>query len=390
MVSRDCMQDTNKIYIFALAATGNGISGGDRIFIEFAKRWSKKNAIDIYTSRAGKRMCDALNLPSIVTVHDFSFDLAEYLSKVLFGIYLGLKLKIESEAMVYSASEFWMDSLPPFILKLRFPKIRWVAAWYQTAPNPIDGFSGGRYRFSALFYWLAQLPIKPLIANFADYVLVNNDSEKLQFPKLNSQNRAVVVLGAINLEEINTYILHHKSSIKNYDAVFQGRFHPQKGVVELIDIWKEVVAQMPTAKLVMIGDGPLMSDVRSRIKDLGLEKNIDLLGYVFDGDLKYKTFSQSKIVVHPALYDSGGMASAEAMAFGLPCVGFDLKAYNDYYPQGMIKVPLGDLKKFSEEIIQLLRNDRNRSLLAKRAVNMLKENWSWEKKAAEIYAKITR
>jgi glycosyltransferase involved in cell wall biosynthesis len=174
---------------------------------------------------------------------------------------------------------------------------------------------------------------------------------------------------------------------KIYDAVFQGRFHPQKGVVELIEIWRRVVEKIPEAKLVMIGDGPLMKNVKLKIKNLKLESNIELLGYVFDGDEKYKTFSQSKIVVHPALYDSGGMASAEAMAFGLPCVGFNLKSYISYYPKGMIKVKVGDLNAFSDTIIRLLRDERFRNRIGGEAENVVKKDWSWEKRSEELLNK---
>jgi glycosyltransferase involved in cell wall biosynthesis len=154
--------------------------------------------------------------------------------------------------------------------------------------------------------------------------------------------------------------------------------------VELIDIWKEVVNKLPQAKLAMIGDGPLKKVVEDRIKNLRLEKNIKLFGYVFDGDEKFKIFSQSKIVVHPAFYDSGGMASAEAMAFGLPCVGFNLKAYESYYPKGMVKVKIGDIKKFSAEIVKLLQNDTYRKKTSAEAVEMIENNWSWETRAQNI------
>ena len=34
------------------------------------------------------------------------------------------------------------------------------------------------------------------------------------------------------------------------------------------------------------------------------------------------------------------LVAQEAMAFVIPCVGFNLKAYESYYPKGMIKVPI--------------------------------------------------
>ena len=176
---------------------------------------------------------------------------------------------------------------------------------------------------------------------------------------------------------------------KIYEAVFQGRFHPQKGVVELIKIWRLVVNKIPKAKLVMIGDGPLMESVKLEIRNLKLEDNIRLLGYVFDGDEKYKLFAQSKIVVHSAFYDSGGMASAEAMAFGLPCVGFDLPAYDSYYPQGMVKAPISNLESFAKNVISLLDNPNLRDKIGREAVSMIYKNWSWDKRAQEVLNKIT-
>lgn len=373
-------------HFFALAAQGSGISGGDRIFIEFARRWQKKSKVTIYVNEEGREMCRRQNLMAngqwlrykILKTDNwcrFGFVIC-YFARIVRSIVLALRLTINHQPLtiIYSASEFWMDSLPALILKLRYPKITWLAAWYQTAPSPLT------HPWS-LFYWLAQLPIKPIISKFADFVLVNNEEEKKQFPKLNKNNKVIVVLGAVDLEKIKNYKLKIKNLPKVYDAVFQGRFHPQKGVVELVDIWKKVVEKKPDAKLAMIGDGPLMQDVRFKIHDLRLDKNIKLFGYVFDGDKKYKIFAQSKIVVHPAFYDSGGMAAAEAMAFGIPAVGFNLKSYNSYYPEGMIKVDVGNLELFSGAVFELLTNDKKRNILGQEALNMINSSWSWRKRA---------
>lgn len=394
------------IYILALAATGSGISGGDRIFIEFARRWSRDNSVMIYVSEDGYEMCrrckvEISNIKFLISKMESwrrNGFVVNYFAKIIKGVRIGLSLKIENhqDTIIYSASEFWMDSLPAFILKLRFSKIKWVAAWFQTAPNPIVGFSEGErknsYKINALFYWLAQIPVKPLIQNLAGFVLINNEEEKKQFPKLAKKDRAIVVQGAVDLLSIkNWYKKNSKKELpKIYDAVFEGRFHPQKGVVELIDIWKLVVNSKPDAKLAMIGDGPLMNNVRSRISKLNLENNITIFGYVFDGSEKYKIFSQSKVVVHPAFYDSGGMATAEAMAFGLPGVGFDLKSFKSYYPKGLIKVSTGNLKSFADQVLNLLENTKMRERVGKEAKSMVWASWSWDQRAKEVLYKLGR
>lgn len=397
------MKDKTNIHIIALAALGKGLSGGDRIFIELARRWSKTNLINLYVWEEGKLMCQREKLSgkflriNLIKVGNFSklgFILT-YFYRIFLGIVLGMKLKINDGAFVYSASEFWMDFIPGLLLKLRYPKIKWMSAWLQTAPNPLIGFAEGRrrnlYRLNAFLYWFMQQPVKPLILKFADFILVNNELEKKQFPKLLKQDKIIVVQGAVNIAATAKYISLHKSpKIKKYLAVFQGRFHPQKGVVELIDIWELVTQNDRSARLAMIGDGPLMPKVRKRIRELGLERNIDLFGYLHDGDKKYSIFSNSMIVVHPAFYDSGGMASGEVMVFGLPCVGFNLESYSYYYPKGMLKVPIGDYNAFSETILKLANDKEKYQKISQAAKEEIRKEWSWDYRAKQLLDAITK
>jgi len=395
--------DIKELHIFALASHGNGISGGDRIWIELTRRWSKKFPITVHIWGEGRQMAQRQNLKESEDLRFKIYDLGFvcnfgfvicYLARILKGIHLGLTWKPLKSSIInhksvylYNASEFWMDAFPCILLKMRYPKINWIATWYQTAPNPFKGFSekerqGSTYKLRALAYWLTQLPVKPLIKKYADKVIVNNESERKQFPN----NKTIVLIGAVPLDGIKNYNLRFKNKEKKWDAVFQGRFHPQKGVVELITIWKKVVQLKPNAKLAMIGNGPLMDEVVRAIKKEKLDENVKLFGFVFDGDEKYKIFSESKMVLHPAFYDSGGMATAEAMAFGIPAVGFNLKAYDSYYPKGMIKVK--DEKEFAQTIVMLLDDAKRREKIGKEARDLIEKNYSWEYRADEILNKI--
>lgn len=87
--------------------------------------------------------------------------------------------------------------------------------------------------------------------------------------------------------------------------------------------------------------------------------------------------------MHPAIYDSGGMAACEAMACGLPGVSFDLPALKTYYPKGMIKTPCYDLKAFAENILKLLADEKLYKRTAKDALEWAKE-WDWDKKAEDL------
>lgn len=391
-------------HIFANAALGKGLSGGDRIFIEFAKRLKQNHQVVIHVWQEGFEMCRRENLIEGVSFKlinvgrwcKFGFAIC-YFVRIIKAVWSALLTSFDNPngVILYSASEFWMDSLPGLVLKLRYPEAKWIVGSFQAAPNPLKGFTEGfrenTYRLSAFANWLVQFSVKPLVKRWADLVLVNNELERKQFVTLDKQQKVLVVLGAVNTDRINDFIAKEGNRLpKFYDAVFQGRFHPQKGVVELIEIWKRVAEKLPGAKLAMIGDGLLMNSVKNRIKRLGLEENIKLFGYVFDGDQKYRIFSQSKIVVHPSFFDSGGMASAEAMAFGIPCVGFNLDSYKSYYPKGMVKVNTGDLNLFAKAIIELLSDQRKRKEIGKEAQKLIQENWNWDHRVDRLLALLNK
>lgn len=393
------MHTIKELHIIALASHGVGISGGDRIWIELTRRWQKHFPVKVHTWKEGVEMAERQSLNEQKTISNkqrlrfikykvpfcnLGFVIC-YLARIVQGTWIGLTIKLQNsdDVYIYNASEFWMDAIPCILLKIRFSKVTWVATWYQTAPNPFKGFSekersGESYKFTALLYWLTQFPVKPFITRYADFVIVNNDDERKQF----TGKKTVVLIGAVPLDGIKNYELRSKNNTKKYDAVFQGRFHAQKGVEELIEIWKDVVVIMPSARLAMIGDGPLMYTVKSKIKKFKLESNIDLFGFLFDGKKKYDIFANSKMVLHPSFFDSGGMATAEAMAFGIPAIGFDLKAYESYYPKGMVKVKTEE--EFAKVILKLLKDEKLRNKVGKEAKDLIERKYSWDQRAKEV------
>jgi glycosyltransferase involved in cell wall biosynthesis len=391
-----------EIHIIANASSldkrSAALSGGDRIYIELARSWAQTGcAVNVYFWEEGLKMCrDVYNLPG-VTYHLWTAKVIQklpfvigYFYRIVSGVLHALFLKLPGEPIVYSASDFWQDSLPALILKCKNRKIRWIAGFYLFAPQfwrKSSPYRGWRF-FIGMGHWLMQQPVYYSIKRYADMVFVTSapDSDLFVTRKRTKEN-IVVIQGGVTIEPSKEYLASGKVvplHNRRYDACFIGRFHPQKGVLELIGIWQKVCRKNPKAKLAMIGIGGLEKEIRAKIARLGLSGNIELLGFK-DGNEKYEIFKQSKIVVHPAVYDSGGMAAAEAMAWGLPGVSFDLEALKTYYPEGMLKTPCFDLDKFAENIITLLTDERLYEALSRKALRLIQEEWDWEKRAQEIY-----
>jgi len=391
------------------------LSGGERIFIEFARRWAQRgHQINIFTSREGGIVCSRYNLDKGDNIHltiwsgcknnkhEFSlwFSVLVYIHRTIEGSLKAMKMSKsfnDPKSIIFSSSPFWPDLVPSLLMKKRTKKARLIVGFYLFAPNPFKGgyrtWYKNRFEFStfkdwsrALVLWINHIPAYWQVKKHADVVFVTNEMDRHRFitQKL-VPDRVIAVQGGVDTK---TPMLVREPKNKEYDAVFVGRFHPQKGVLELIDIWGYICEIRKNAKLVMIGNGPLEKDVEQRIDDLGLRRNISLCGFK-DGVEKIRIFKSSRVVLHPAVYDSGGMAACEAMVCGLPGVSFDLPALKTYYPQGMIKTPVGDLKKFAENIINLLEDKELYEKTRKDAIDWA-QNWDWDKRADKILDKILK
>lgn len=363
------------------------LSGGDRIFIELARQWARAgHEVVIFTTGDGERLCRSYGLDDVVyeTIEapHGSLGLSYYLRtrRALAKI---RRLESPRFDVVYSASDFFPDVLVARALKRRCPAALWVAGFYLFAPAPFSSGSPyrGLKRFKGIAYYLLQRPMYKRVNKEADIVFVTSQPDVSAFDR-GGGRPVFVVRGGVDMAPARSYAQSGQSPEKIYDAVFVGRFHYQKGVVELADIWDEVVSVRPGSRLAIIGEGPLESELKARIKKLGLESSIDVMGFM-DGEEKYEVFRKSRIVVHPATYDSGGMAACEAMAWGLPGVSYDLEALKTYYPKGMVRVPCFDKKAFAEAIVHLLDDGTMYAETSKDAAEWASE-WDWPKRAAAV------
>jgi glycosyltransferase involved in cell wall biosynthesis len=382
-----------------------GMSGGDRIARACIHKWAAEGQkVRLFTGRSGQGIYDLEGREGaeVILTSSYLMNKFSYLGLLVFEFLatLGgclkifkLRREVSNGDVIYSSSDFWPDSIPALLLKLIRPGVRWVAGFYLFAPAPWEKNTPYKKqnRLVGLFYWLTQQPIYWLVNRFADIVFVTSQPDVHRFiTRKRGEDRVLVIRGGVDIHPSEEYLASSgftPPKERLYDACFVGRFHYQKGVLEMIDIWQLVCQKRKNAKLAMIGNGPLEDQVKEAIKTKGLETDVDLLGFR-DGVQKYEVFKNSRIVVHPATYDSGGMAAAEAMAWGLPGVSFDLEALKTYYPHGMIKVPQGDIQGFADEIIQLLSSEDHYLKIAGEAKNLIREEWDWKKRMVFIYSRV--
>jgi glycosyltransferase involved in cell wall biosynthesis len=150
---------------------------------------------------------------------------------------------------------------------------------------------------------------------------------------------------------------------KEYDAVFVGRHDTEKGVFDLVEIWKSVTRTYPTARLVMIGscNPSNRAKLAAIISELGLEKNVSMMGIV-DDERKYSLMKASKLCLFPSYVEEWGIVPQEALACGLPVVVYDLPVYQENIKccGAVFCEPVGDIAGMARRADQLLSDDEYR------------------------------
>lgn len=391
--------------IVSIYNLGNEISGGDKILLSLVRYLLKSYRVTVYGSPEVETFLADAGLASEVIMVEVGsrFDTDSEVGVVGLArhsmnrlrqfkqIVAGLKSS-DAPDIIYSASDFPPDFLGGIALKKRYPSARLLAGYYLFAPNPLRAdspYQGGR-SIRGIVYWLMQQVTIRMARRPVDILCVTSPDEKLTALRRwrDAPDRIGVVYGGVPVEQIDAY----RASViqppaEAYDAVFVGRLHVQKGVLALIAIWAKVVAKRPDAQLALVGDGPLREDAKARAVELGISGNIDFLGYV-DGEKKWDLYRGAKLVVHPATYDSGGMAAAEGLAFGLPGISFDLPSLREYYPKGMLKVPRGSADKFAEAVLSLLEDQKLYEQYAGDAFDLAHTDWTWDRRFDDLSRQI--
>jgi GalNAc-alpha-(1->4)-GalNAc-alpha-(1->3)-diNAcBac-PP-undecaprenol alpha-1,4-N-acetyl-D-galactosaminyltransferase len=98
-----------------------------------------------------------------------------------------------------------------------------------------------------------------------------------------------------------------------------GRLSQEKGHETLIRAFARVQGAFPEWRLRIVGEGVLRPNLEALVQDLNLSHRVFLPGATNNVTAEYL---QAQVFVMPSTYESFGLATAEALAHGLPAIGF--------------------------------------------------------------------
>src|SRR3989338_8392612 len=160
------------------------------------------------------------------------------------------------------------------------------------------------------------------------------------------------------------------------------RLSSVKGHAILIEAMTKVVAQIPSVKLLIVGEGKIERKLRQLVEELNLKRNIFFYPVV---NKTAEVLSLLDVFVFPSLQEGLGLSLMEAQAAGFPVVASNVGGIPHLIEHGQtgLLVNPNDVSALAEAIIYVLNNRQEALRMGKKARAFIQQNFSAEKMIEE-------
>ncbi len=135
-----------------------------------------------------------------------------------------------------------------------------------------------------------------------------------------------------------------------------GRFQAMKNHAFLVEVLQEVRNRNSNAHLLLVGDGPLRSEIEAKVKQLDLSKYVHFVGV--QKDIPQFMMGAMDVFVMPSIFEGLPMVGIEMQAAGLPFVLSDaISDELDIIPELSCRLSLDQtVEEWADSILQIEKN----------------------------------
>jgi glycosyltransferase EpsD len=216
--------------------------------------------------------------------------------------------------------------------------------------------------------WAIYYTMEKMAARWTDGIITINEEDyqsakKMQFRK---GKAAVYKVDGVGID-LNRFVLQtveKKMELRreygyqedDFLVVYAGELSYRKHQDLLIDAVHLLKGKIPNIKLLLAGSGPLRDEYKNQALQLGVNENIDFLGYRSDID---KLLMLSDLAVSSSRQEGLPVNVMEAMATGLPLVVTDSRGNRDLVRNGEngMVVGIDDREGLARAIQDLYRSE---------------------------------
>ena len=271
----------------------------------------------------------------------------------------------------------------------------------------VHTFHGFHYEDYSFLKKILHLAVDTALAIITDqHIFVStgekNRAEVIYF--LNEDNSTVIHNG-VDHEYIASLSVPRNEILKSIACSDWGknkllgtisRLSPEKGILNLISAYSEVMSDIPSLRLLVVGGyskehKDYYLSVKNFIEKENLTEHVRILGYRNDA---LKILKCMDFYISPSLSEGLPISMLEALASGIPTIATEIAGNKDIVRNSVfgILVEPGLPKNLSQGICKMIKlPQRERDILSRNASYQIKKNFSIEemaRKTALLYKKI--
>jgi len=154
---------------------------------------------------------------------------------------------------------------------------------------------------------------------------------------------------------------------------YVGRWVEEKGIMYLLEGFRQATREISDLKLKFVGQGPLEREMRKFISNYGLSDKVEFVGFAPNEQLP-KYFSEAELVAYPSITtktweEQVGTVNMQALACGTPVLTTLSGAIPEFIKngEGAILVDEKDAQAIANAIIKFFKNEDLRKNLTSKA-----------------------
>jgi glycosyltransferase involved in cell wall biosynthesis len=197
--------------------------------------------------------------------------------------------------------------------------------------------------------------------------------------------RTWVVYNGIDMKDARTSVPLIPKDSSTVRIGLLATFKAQKGHADLLGAFAKICDKLPV-ELVLGGDGPLLADMKKLAGELGISEKVKFTGFI-PPDKIFPFLKSLDVACIPSNAEGFCLSMVEAMACGLPVVGYAEAALSEVAGNAALLVPVGDIDGLAKFLKRVVEDEKLRAKLSdmslKRSEQFTKEKMT--ENTIEVY-----
>jgi len=239
----------------------------------------------------------------------------------------------------------------------------------------------------ATYVYLAEKPFAKVYKGRQINVISESTAEDIIARGIPNEDVSVIHCG------VDRTIYSYDPAVKKYEQptlLYLGRIKKYKSIQHLITAFAGVKKQLPEARLMVVGSGDYLGELKALTRSLGLEASVDFPGFVTLAN-KVERMRRAHAAVLPSLKEGWGLTNIEVNSVGTVAVAANTPGLRDSVKdnESGLLYEYGNIQQLTDTLLKVLQDSAYRQRLEQGGL-LWAETFNWDSAAKKFETLLMR